>query len=148
MHVKIAVFNPERKTNALARDCGAECGRGVEIESVAELVAAGSPARLDACGQMLSIVASIAGLAQRSEQIAQRFKSEEVETFVGHLEANRALGLASPALYTGCLGGIPGTGYVVLLFHALDELFDQFIQIAALGHLVNFLLQVFVEEVA
>ncbi len=106
MHVKIAVLNHEREADTLARDRGAECGGGVEIESVAELVAAGSSTGLDAGGQILSIVAAVAGFAQRTEQIAQRFKSEKVETLVGHFESNRTLSLAGAALDAGCLGGI------------------------------------------
>ena len=42
----------------------------------------------------------------------------------------------------------PLGGNVVLLLHALDELVDQLVQLAVLGHLLDFLLHLAIEKVS
>ncbi len=101
------------------------------FERVAELVGLRRAAGFDAGGQIARVVPSKARFAQRSQQIAQRLEAQEVETLVGDFELGllRLAGLSADArLPRGIVRLIDGN--VIFLLHALDELFDQFVELA------------------
>ena len=63
----------------------------VEVQRVAELVRLRRAGRFDAGRLLARVVAAVAALAERAEQIAQRAVAEEVERLVGDLERDRRL---------------------------------------------------------
>src|SRR5262249_22071592 len=71
--------------------------RRIEVERVAELVRLRRAGRLHAGRLLARVVAAVAALAERAEQIAQRAVAEEVERLVGDLEGHRRLIRAAPA---------------------------------------------------
>ena len=58
----------------------------IEIQRVAELVRLRRAGRLDAGRLLARVVAAVAALAERAEQIAQRAVAEKIERLVGDLE--------------------------------------------------------------
>ena len=110
--------------------------RRIEVQGVAELVRLGRAHRLDAGGVLASVVPSVAALAERTEQIAQRAVAEKVERLVGDLERRRRLILSTLALAASlppfALGlEIRRRGDVALFRHAFDDLLDQLFQLRA-----------------
>ena len=108
--------------------------RRVEVQRVAELVRLRRAGRLDAGRLLARVVAAVAALAERPEQIAQRAVAEEVERLVGDLEGDRP----------GCRGPWPAAcpcrrsrsafevgrrRDVALLRHALDDLLNQLFEL-------------------
>src|SRR5580704_16534009 len=147
MHLQIRVFDVERQRESFALDRARQRRRNVEIERIAELVSLGGPAGLNAGGKIARIVASKAGFAQRSQKITQRFEAEEVEALVGNLELGllRFAGLAADARLARWVVRLVD-GDVVLLLHALNELFDEFVELSVGLHLLDLLAQVLVEH--
>src|SRR5208337_5105410 len=127
MHLQVAVLDIERQVQTLALDGARERGGNVEIERVAEFVRLGGAAGLDSSSQVAGVVAAEAGLAQRSHQIAQRAKAEEVEPLVGDFKARLRLRFSDLAAGGGAARGIVRlvNADVVFPLHALDELLDQ-----------------------
>src|SRR5712691_3049492 len=103
--------------------------RGVEVQRVAELVRLRRAGRFDAGRLLARVVAAIAALAERAEQIAQRAITEEVERLVGDLEGDRRLirplsaAVSLPALALRVQIGRRRD--VASLRHALDDLLNQ-----------------------
>ena len=64
--------------------------RRIEVQRVAELVRLRRAGRLDAGRLLARVVAAVAALAERSEQIAQRAVAEKIERLVGDLEGRPA----------------------------------------------------------
>ena len=132
-----------------ALDGAGERGRDVEVQGVAEFVSPRSAAGLDAGGQVARVMASEAGFAQRSHQIAQRLESEKVQALVGDFK----FGLL-------CLAGLPANARllrrivrlvdadVIFLLHALDQLLDQFVQRAIHLHLAKPLAHFLVQKIS
>jgi hypothetical protein len=91
-----------------------------------------------------------AGLAERTEQVAQRAVAEEVERFVGHLEARLALRLADLPAHRRWLGWIVRRRNrdIVLGLHALDDLLDQLVEFAFGLHLFHLLPHFLIHQVA
>jgi len=92
-------------------------------------------------GRLLAcVVAAVAALAERPEQVAQRAIAEEVERLVGHLEGDRRLvGSVStrpplPALALGVQIGRRGD--VALLRHPLDDLLNQLLELRSRVRLI------------
>ena len=68
---------------------------GVEVQRVAELVRLRRAGRFDAGRLLARVVAAVAALAERAEQIAQRAVAEKIERLVGDLELDRRLVVAA-----------------------------------------------------
>src|SRR5271165_512008 len=146
MHLQVGILDVQRQAEPFALNRIRQ-GRGdVEIQGVAELVGLRRPAGLDAGGEIASIVTSEAGLTQRSQQVAQRLEAEEVEALVGDFEfcLLRFASLSANARLPRRVVRLVD-GNVIFLLHALDELLDQFIELAFGEHLLNLLAQVLVE---
>ena len=94
MHLQVAVLDIQRQVQAFALDRVRQRRGDVEVQRVAEFVGLGGAAGLDAGGLVAGVVAAEARLAQRAQQIAQRAEAEEVEPFVGDLEARLRLRVA------------------------------------------------------
>src|SRR5215471_2170719 len=134
----------------------------VEIESVAEFIRAGDAARFDAGGEIACVVPAEAAAAERAEQIAEGFKTEEVDGFVGDFEACFGIALLRTA-YGAARGHLIGRRDLRRLLgideaslrEALDEFVDQVFDlrmvhgIGAVEHLADFFAhRAFREEVA
>ena len=107
-------------------------GGGVEVERVAELVGLRRTGGLDTGRLLTRVVAAVAALAERAEQIAQRAVAEEVERLVGDFEGDRRLIRAEaaaplPALALGV--EIRRRRDVAFLRHPLDDLLNQFLEL-------------------
>ena len=63
----------------------------IEVQRVAELVGLRRAGGFDAGRLLPRVVAAVAALAERAEQIAQRAVAEEIERLVGDLEGDRRL---------------------------------------------------------
>ena len=138
------------RAEAFALDGAGKRGRNVEVECVAELVGLGRPAGFDAGGEVAGVVASEAGFAERAEQVAQRFEAEEVEALVGDFEFGLLLVFADLSAGAGRARGIRWLvdGNVVFLLHALDQLFDELVELAVHRHLLQTFPHLFVELIA
>ncbi len=149
MHLQIAVLNVQRQAQALALNRVGKRRRDVEIDRVAELVGLGGAAGFNAGRRIARVVASEAGFAQRSQQIAQGAKAQKVEALVGDFEARLRLRVADLATRGRGSRGIVRLidGDVVFLLHALDELLDQLLELLA-AHVLNLLAHLLVEHVA
>ena len=66
VHVQVGVLQVERHLGALAPDRGEQRRADIEVQRVAELVALGRSAGLDAGGQVARVVAAEARLARAS----------------------------------------------------------------------------------
>ena len=101
----------------------------VQVQRVAELVALGGAAGLDAGGEIARVVASEAGFAQRAQQVAQRLEAEKVQALVGDLELACVCGLPDLAARSraGCDGivRLVDGDVVFLLPCARSSLLDQ-----------------------
>ena len=119
----------------LALDRVQQRARRIEVQRVAELVGLRRPGRLDAGRLLARVVAAVAALAERPEQIAQRAVAEEIERLVGDLEGDLSLSLAARArgrlpLPPFALGiQIGRRRDVALLGHALDDLLNQLLEL-------------------
>src|SRR5439155_11155830 len=95
---------------------------------------------LDAGRLLARIVAAVAALAQRAEQIAQRAVAEKVERLVGDLEGDRRLVRAVPARASlpplALRVQIGRRGDVALLGHALDDLLNELLELRARVRLI------------
>src|ERR1700752_233940 len=94
MHLQVGVLDVERQVEPLALDCVRKRRGDVEIQRVAELIGFGRPAGFDAGREVAGVMAPETGFAQRTEQVAQRFETEKVQTLVGDFES-RLLRLSS-----------------------------------------------------
>ena len=105
----------------------------VEVERVAELVRLRRAGRLDAGRLLARVVAAVAALAERAEQIAQRAVAEEVERLVGDFEGAPAAGRARcrrcPARRCALGFEVGRRRDVALLAHPLDDLLDQLLEL-------------------
>ena len=149
VNLQVGVFDVERQIEAFALDGAGESRGDVEVEGVAELVGFGGAAGFDAGGQVAGVVASEAGFAEGAEQVAQGFEAEEVEALVGDFEFGllRFSGLSADAgLARGVVRLVDGD--VVFLLHALDQFFDQLVELAVGGHFLEALAHVVVELIA
>ena len=85
----------ERRDRAVARlprlalDGVQQRARRIQVQRVAELVALGRAGRFDAGRLLARVVAAVAALAERPQQIAERTVSQEVQRLVGHFELGR-----------------------------------------------------------
>src|SRR5207245_388451 len=81
------------------------------------------------------VVAPVAALTKRSEQVAQRAVAQEVERLVGHLEGGRwlvgSLSAAAPLTPLALGLQVRRRGDVAFLTHALDDLLDQLFELGA-----------------
>ena len=109
---------------------------GVEVQRVAELVRLGRSGRFDAGRLLAGVVAAVAALAERAEEIPQRAVAEEIERLVGDRELCRRLDVVpmapagAAALPLGARGvEIRRHRDVALVRHALDDLLDQFFEL-------------------
>jgi hypothetical protein len=96
-------------------------------------------------------VASKARFAERAQQIAQRFEAEEVEALVGDFELGLLGVFADLSAYAGLDAKDRGgwsMGDVIFLLHALDQFFDQFVELAISRHLLASVRAFFVEHLA
>ena len=86
MDLQVAIFEIQGEPKAFALNRARECRGDVEVQRVAEFVLLGGAAGFDAGGHVAGIVASEAGFAERAEQIAEGFESQEVQALVGDFE--------------------------------------------------------------
>ena len=93
--LQVAVFDVQRQFEPFALDCIRKRGRDVEVERVAELVGLRRSAGFYARGHVARVVTAKARLAERSQQVAQRFESQKIEALVGDLEAGLLLAFAN-----------------------------------------------------
>jgi hypothetical protein len=138
MHLQVAVFKVQRKPEPFALNRAGKRRGDVEIQRVAKFILLRSAARFDAGRHVARVMASKTRLAERPQQIAQRFESQKVEALVGDLEL-RLLRIADLSADARLLGGIVRLidGDVVFLLHALDQLLDQFFEFALHLHLLQ-----------
>ena len=107
--------------------------RRIEVERVAELVRLRRAGGLDAGRLLARVVAAVAALAERPEQIAQRAVAEEVERLVGDLEGDRrlirALAAAAALPAFALAVEIGRRRDVAFVGHPLDDLLDQLLEL-------------------
>ena len=105
----------------------------IEIQRVAELVRLRRTRRFDTSRLLARVVPAVAALAERSEQVAQRAITEEVQRLVRDLELGDLRRISD--LRRRDLAGVrarPRDRWrrdVALLRHAIDDLLDQFLQL-------------------
>ena len=139
----------KRKRKPFALDRVRECRCNVEVQSVAELVGLRRSAGFDAGRKIAGIVPSKARLAQRAQQIAQRFEPQEVETLVGDLKPACCASPVCPPAPDCCDGSVRLIDRnIVFLLHPLDELLYQFIELAVCHHLLDLLTEIFIKRLA
>ena len=104
-----------------------------------------SPAGLDAGGQVTRVVPPETRFTQGPHEVTQSFEAEEIQTLIRDLEA-RLLRLPDLPTDAGLFRRIMPlvNADVILLLHALDQLFDQFIELLHL-HLLQPLAHLLVE---
>ena len=128
----------ERRVGELARFAldGVQQRAGrIEVQGVAELVRLRRAGGFHAGRVLAGVVAAVAALAERTEQIAQRAVAEKVERLVGDLEGDRRLirpvaGAAALAPLALAVQ-IGRCGDVAFVGHALDDLLDQILELRA-----------------
>ena len=149
MHLQIGVFNVQRQLQAFALDGAGERGGDVEVEGIAELVGPGCAAGLDPGGKVAGVMTSKTGFSQRAHQVAQGLEAEKVQTLVGNFELG-LLGFARLAANTRLLRRVVGLidADVVFLFHAFDQLLDEFVERPVHLHLAQALLHFFVQQIS
>src|SRR5262249_46054607 len=89
-------------------------------------------------------------LSQRSEQVAQGAVTEKVQTLVCDFELYLPLafaGLTANPRFARRIEGLIDRD-VILLLHAVDELFDQFVELAFVAQLLDLLLHVLIQKVS
>jgi hypothetical protein len=115
--------------------------RRVEVQRVAEFIRFRRAGRLDAGGLLAGVVAAVAALAKRSEQVAQRSVAEKVQRFVGDFELGRRrlVGpVAATPLAALALGVEVGRRRnVALVGHPLDDLLNQLFELRSRVTLVR-----------
>ncbi len=129
VHVQVGIFQIERHLGAFAPDGGKERLADVEIQRVAELVALRGSGGLDAGGQIARIVAAEARLAERAEQVLERFEAEEIERFVGDLELDLGLLAAANARGAGALLRGLFDRDLPFVDHLLDQVIEQLLHL-------------------
>src|SRR5208282_4623419 len=139
MHLQVVVFEVQRKPEPFALNGRRKRRRDIEIERVAKLILLRSAARLDASRHVPRVMTSKTRLAQRPQQIAQRFESQKVEALVGDLELRLLLRLAYLPPHARSLGRIMRLidRNIVFLLHALDQLLDQLFKFSLHLHLLQ-----------
>src|ERR1043165_3685084 len=90
MNVQVLIFEIERNVKTVALYRRQERGVHVEIDRVAKLVTLARGRGFNAGRKINGVVTTRRALAETAEQIAQRFVTEEVETFLGDFEAHVA----------------------------------------------------------
>src|ERR1051325_8276448 len=86
MHVEIFVFEIERNAKAFALNRRKQRRVHIKIDRVAEFVRLAGGFRLDAGGEMQSVVTPHRTLAQTAKQASQRLVPEKVETLLGNFK--------------------------------------------------------------
>src|ERR1700692_3669026 len=94
MHLQIAVLKVERKPEPFALYSRGKRSRDVKVQRVAKLILLRRAARFDPRCHVARVMPSKTRLAERPEQIAERFESQEVEALVGDLELRLLLRIA------------------------------------------------------
>jgi len=85
-HLQVLVIEVQRNLETHTADCGKQRRIDIQVQSVAEFIAAARTVRLDPCRQFPRIVPSKAGLPEGSQQILQSLETQEIERLVGNLE--------------------------------------------------------------
>src|SRR5215472_1411016 len=88
-------------------------------------------------------------LPKRSQEVSQRLESQKIETLVRNLES-RLLRFSLLSANAGLPRRIVRFIHrdVILLLHALDELFDHLLELAVGDHLLNLLPQILIKHFA
>src|SRR5947207_14780936 len=123
MNLQVAVLDVQRQVQAFALDRAGEGCCDVQVQGVSEFVLTRGAAGFDSGGHIAGVMASEAGFAERSEEIAQSFITEKVQTLVSDFKSRLLLGADLPAsarTFRGIVRLINAD--VVFLLHALDEL--------------------------
>src|SRR4051794_33402704 len=102
MNVKILILEIQRQAKPFPLQRREECFADVEVQSVAELVAPGRPASLDAGGQLTCIVRAEARAAETCQKVLQRLEAEKIDGLIRYVESDVSGLVVSPiALLTG-----------------------------------------------
>src|SRR5437868_13992318 len=91
-----------------------------------------------------------ARLAQRTQKVSQSLEPKEIQTLVRNLKLSLLLGVSELSADAGLPGGNVRlrNGDVVFLLDSLDELLNDFVQLAFGLHLLHLLAHLLVEQLA
>src|SRR5215208_1680529 len=88
MNVQIAILEVKRHVQSFALNRGEQSGIDVEIDGVAKLVTFAGRGCLYTGREVDSVMAASSALAKTSEQVSQRFITQEIETLFRDFEAD------------------------------------------------------------
>ena len=118
-----------------ALHCVQNCGGGVEVHRVAELIGLGRAAGIDAGGEIAGVMPAGAGVARGPEQVPQRLVAEKVQGLVGDFEPHLArlafadpAALRSPRLFARQVGWRRN---VARLRHPVHDRLDELLELVA-----------------